>query len=197
MLSQSSTYPCHGPRWSGNGAWTGSIQTSTFVPAGVGGRTLPTGDGTGTARYRARTSSNRTGARRTGRPSTCSRSSPNTRGGSGSRLRRRGSLYDGYSGWSDEHAPPHFAVEISSALDRTIVLTAIIFQLNPDPIAGREVSLAHEADNGIPAIGELDGLPNRNFRHIGQYPEGINASCILCSRVGRWPRGFMEMEATW
>ena len=168
-MCYSSTYPRHGPRWSRNGTGTRSVQTPTFVPGGIGSRARSTGHRTRTPCHRTRTSSHgaRTGG--TGRPDTGPRSSPDGRRG-GSGLRRRGSLYHGDGGWPDEHALPHVTIEISGALHSSIVLAAVILQLNADPVAGGEVSLANEADDGIPAIAELYGLPNRDFRHIGQCP---------------------------
>lgn len=88
------------------------------------------------------------------------------------RRRRRGLLYDRNGDRPHEHAPAHLAVEVALPLNGAIVLAAIVVELDADPVAGREVRLAHEANSGLATVGQLDDLADFNAGHVGRCGSG-------------------------
>ncbi len=78
----------------------------------------------------------------------------------------------GDGGRADEHAVAHGAVEVALALDTAIVLTAVVLQLDADPVASREQGLADEADDASATIAQPDGLAGRELRHCVQMEDG-------------------------
>jgi hypothetical protein len=45
----------------------------------------------------------------------------------------------------------------------TIIFTAVILKLHPNPISSREMGLSYESDDGDASIGKLDRLADRKF----------------------------------
>lgn len=50
------------------------------------------------------------------------------------------------------------AIEVSVPLDGAIVLPARVLKFHSHPLAGLELCVAHEPDNGEPAVVQFDAL---------------------------------------
>lgn len=73
--------------------------------------------------------------------------------------------HDGDGGGAHKHAIAGLAVKVLLALDTAVVLAGAVVQLDADPDARGKVRVADEADDGVAAVGEPDGLARYQVRH--------------------------------
>lgn len=76
----------------------------------------------------------------------------------------------------DEHAVSHGTVKVPLALDASIVLPRLLLELDANPFAHLEVSLAGKPHGGLAAIAEQDCLPRLKVRH---YDDGAEGGCCI------------------
>ena len=75
----------------------------------------------------------------------------------------------------------HGTLEIAFSLDRAVILSRRVVELNSDPDARRKCSLTRKTNDGLAAIGELDlsALGQLRQGHIVEYRHLMLRHCLV------------------